>query len=327
MTQPSVAIIGAGLTGLRISQRLDNAGIATTIFDKSRGVSGRVATRRVEIDGHTLRFDHGTPSLTASQAAQLGTRSMPTEQPLDLWLTASSNAPEEPHYILANGMNGIGKWLAQDKNVALNSPVTGLQNQHQNRAWQIASDCTLLPEAYDLVITTTPPLQAAKILETTDSALAYKLKCLSPEGCWSLMLVTEHPLDTPPLLTQRDHLIERVISEHTKGRFSNEWGVYTLQANRAWSQRRMQEDPMRVAEQLLNELKHMGYELPTLLYQRMHRWLYAGVATPFGEAFLLDAQRRLMCAGDWCLGNDIESAVKSADAASSAAIELFGHSS
>lgn len=84
---------------------------------------------------------------------------------------------------------------------------------------------------------------------------------------------------------------------------------------------------MRVAEQLLNELKHMGYELPTLLYQRMHRWLYAGVATPFGEAFLLDAQRRLMCAGDWCLGNDIESAVKSADAASSAAIELFGHSS
>ena len=138
------------------------------------------------------------------------------------------------------------------------------------------------------------------------------------------MLVTEHPLDTPPLLTQRDHLIERVISEHTKGRFSNEWGVYTSgksgvepapDAGR----------PNAVAEQLLNEFKHMGYELPTLLYQRMHRWLYAGVATPFGEAFCRRS-RRLMC-GDWCLGNDIESAMKSADAASSATIELFGRSS
>ena len=327
MPQPSVAIIGAGLTGLRISQRLDNAGVATTIFDKSRGVSGRVATRRVEIEGHTLRFDHGTPSLTASQAAQLDTRSMPTEQPLDLWLTASSTAPKEPHYILANGMNGIGKWLAQDKNVVLNSPVTGLQTSTKTRAWQIASDCTLLPEAYDLVITTTPPLQAAKILETTENALASRLNSLSPEGCWSLMLVTKYPLDIPPLLTQRDHLIERIVSEHTKGRFSNAWGVYTIQANRAWSQRWMEEDPLQVAEQLLHELKHMGYKLPTLVYQRMHRWLYAGVATPLGEAFLLDAKRRLMCAGDWCLGNDITSAVKSADATSSAAIQLLSQSS
>ena len=72
MTQAHVAIIGAGLTGLLISQRLNSAGIITTIFDKSRGVSGRIATRRVEIEGHTLRFDHGTPSLTESQAAQTG---------------------------------------------------------------------------------------------------------------------------------------------------------------------------------------------------------------------------------------------------------------
>jgi predicted NAD/FAD-dependent oxidoreductase len=55
----------------------------------------------------------------------------------------------------------------------------------------------------------------------------------------------------------------------------------------------------------------------------MHRWLYAGVAEPLGEAILLDTQRKLMCAGDWCLGNDVTSALKSADAAWSAAIELL----
>ena len=63
MPQPSVAIIGAGLTGL-VSQRLERRGSTTS--DKSRGVSGR-SPRRVEIEGHTLRFDHGTPSLTASK--------------------------------------------------------------------------------------------------------------------------------------------------------------------------------------------------------------------------------------------------------------------
>ena len=85
----------------------------------------------------------------------------------------------------------------------------------------------------------------------------------------------------------------------------------------------MQEDPMIVGEEMLSELNRLAYGRPNVIYQRMHRWLYAGVAEPLGEAFLLDAQRNLMCAGDWCLGNDVTSALKSADAASSAAIEVL----
>jgi predicted NAD/FAD-dependent oxidoreductase len=40
-----VAIIGAGLTGLTIAQEL-NTHLNVTIFEKSRGVGGRIATRR-----------------------------------------------------------------------------------------------------------------------------------------------------------------------------------------------------------------------------------------------------------------------------------------
>jgi predicted NAD/FAD-dependent oxidoreductase len=323
MTQRHVAIVGAGLSGLELARQLTNAGVSTTLFDKSRGVSGRVATRRAEVAGHTLRFDHGTPGLTECQAEKISSLTMPTQLALEPWLPPSAMTGNKPHFSLASGMNGIGKWLAQGQSIALNAPVTALRESCGGKTWQIESESTLRPQNFDLVITTTPPLQAANILKATQTPMIEQLNTMRPEGCWSLMLVTEHPWDIAPLLTPHDSLIERVISEHTKGRLSNTWGVYTIQAHRAWSQRHMDEDPTLVCKKILSELDRLGFGRMNIVYHRMHRWLYAGVAEPLGEAILLDTQRKLMCAGDWCLGNDVTSALKSADAAWSAAIELL----
>ena len=62
MPQPSVAIIGAGLTGLLISQRLDNAGIITTIFDKVGSKrSSRNPSRRARRSYAAIRSRHTEP--------------------------------------------------------------------------------------------------------------------------------------------------------------------------------------------------------------------------------------------------------------------------
>lgn len=45
----SIAIIGAGLAGTVLSQRLNAAGLLTvTIYEKSRGTGGRMASCRLE---------------------------------------------------------------------------------------------------------------------------------------------------------------------------------------------------------------------------------------------------------------------------------------
>src|SRR3546814_18450016 len=41
-----VAIIGAGISGLACARRLRDAGLGATLFDKSRGLSGRLPPRR-----------------------------------------------------------------------------------------------------------------------------------------------------------------------------------------------------------------------------------------------------------------------------------------
>ena len=50
-----IAVIGAGISGLVCARRLQQAGHRVVVLDKSRGVGGRVATRRL----HNTIADHG----------------------------------------------------------------------------------------------------------------------------------------------------------------------------------------------------------------------------------------------------------------------------
>jgi predicted NAD/FAD-dependent oxidoreductase len=59
---PTVAVIGSGLSGLSCERTLADHGFTVTVFEKSRGVGGRMATRRAE---DNLSFDHGAQYFTA----------------------------------------------------------------------------------------------------------------------------------------------------------------------------------------------------------------------------------------------------------------------
>ena len=43
-----IAVIGAGMAGLVCAQQLSQAGYSVVVVEKSRGVGGRVATRRLQ---------------------------------------------------------------------------------------------------------------------------------------------------------------------------------------------------------------------------------------------------------------------------------------
>ena len=58
-----VAIIGAGVAGLTCAQQLHQAGYKVVVLEKSRGVGGRMATRRIE----ETYVDHGVRYLGATR--------------------------------------------------------------------------------------------------------------------------------------------------------------------------------------------------------------------------------------------------------------------
>ena len=76
-----------------------------------------------------------------------------------------------------------------------------------------------------------------------------------------------------------------------------------------------------VQNTMIAALQAIGFGSQSILHAQLHRWLYAGVVQPLGKPYLADTQLGLICAGDWCLGNDIDSALASADATAAKVIQ------
>ena len=63
-SQFEIAIVGAGMAGLSCAQSLQQAGYKVVVIDKSRGLGGRMATRRLQ----GTHADHGVCYLKPKSA-------------------------------------------------------------------------------------------------------------------------------------------------------------------------------------------------------------------------------------------------------------------
>ncbi len=112
-----IVVVGAGISGLCAARRLVSAGYSVRVLEKSRGLGGRLATRRVGAD----TWDTGAQSISArspwfaellGQAAEAGVVRQVGEQ----------------HWVGLPGMTALAKWLAQDLELSLETRVSAVRS-------------------------------------------------------------------------------------------------------------------------------------------------------------------------------------------------------
>lgn len=164
-----VVVVGAGLGGLTVAGDLVRAGYRVLVLDKSRGVGGRVATRRLE--GQPM--DHGCRFLQPLGALEtaLIQRGLAAGQ-IQPWPVAvyqlskagilSPEASPTPYWIAPAGLNSLAKGLAQDLSVQTGSRVVAINRRAQ--AWEIHLEGELAsPLQSRAVVMAIPAPQAADL--------------------------------------------------------------------------------------------------------------------------------------------------------------------
>lgn len=135
MADTNVIIVGAGVAGLACARELARRGFASVVLERSRGVGGRCATRR--IDGQSV--DHGAAFLHARSAEFAeALAQMPPEGRIDGWPTRvvetrlacqpEAFAPCQTRLARRDGVNAFPKMLAHGLDVRLEHPVTQLES-------------------------------------------------------------------------------------------------------------------------------------------------------------------------------------------------------
>ncbi|WP_204137296.1 NAD(P)/FAD-dependent oxidoreductase [Halomicronema sp. CCY15110] len=182
MTIQDVIVVGAGLAGLVCAQRLQQAGHQVCLLEKSRGLGGRLATRR--IDGVPL--DHGARYLAnhGDRLQQLidhwgrqGILAPWQPQTFELQADGSlqAQATPQPYWVAPAGMNTIGKHLAQGLTIHRQQRLISLTLTAQ-KTWQLtaelATDQSLVEHQARAVVLALPAPQILPILAPLEAIAA-----------------------------------------------------------------------------------------------------------------------------------------------------------
>ena len=170
----TVAVIGAGMAGLTCGRMLQAAGYEVTWFEKSRGVGGRLATRRLASGGwvdHGVRYwaDQGGGLQTLTQ--ELLTQGILHEWPAKGFFWAGGLQPKPGMvYCGDRGVNAIAKHLAHGCDIRRQHRVNALAKTASG--WQLIADSPDGPIKFqaDAVVLAIPAPQVLPLLQPLGAA-------------------------------------------------------------------------------------------------------------------------------------------------------------
>ena len=187
MPTPNIAIIGAGLAGLTLAHKLQGKAHCT-LFEKARGVSGRMATRSTEC----FQFDFGAQFFTVKDPlfesflapfiAQNIVQAWPARfVELDGNQIMRQNDWQHSFaYYLGNPrMTSLCKALVANLDVYLQTRIKSIEPV--GKQWLVNG------EIYDWVITTCPVAQARELLPAC-FAHHQALDTINMQSCYTLMI-------------------------------------------------------------------------------------------------------------------------------------------
>lgn len=316
-----VAVLGAGIAGLLAATVLQDAGLRVAVFDKGRGVGGRLATRRI---GDAV-FDHGAQHFTA--------RDPDFREWVDRWRAAGLvrawsdgfstadgrfSGQGETRYVGARGMTTFPKRLAEGLRVS--TGATAVACRWKGDGWRI--DFQERPPVVVRSLVLTPPvpqslalLQAGQVTlpEAARAALEpiHYAPCLAallqlpgssqlpqPGGLW---------LDGEPLGWIGDNTRKGVSPEGAPS-------AITIHAGPRFSRCHWDGDPEGTARTMAGLAERwVGREFGGL---HLHRWRYATPEVIHPDRCLaVESPGPLVFAGDAFGGPRVEGAALSGLAA------------
>jgi renalase len=307
-----IAIIGAGISGLTLAQALKQS-FDVTVYEKSRGVGGRMSTRSAD----PFYFDHGTQCFTA-RTKQFQKFLKPYIEnntiaewcgkviSLEIGKKATKRLWFEPHLVATPNMNSLCKALAEGLDIRLTTEISPLA-QKTSDTWTLQDKEDNLLGAYGWVISTAPPAQTCTLFEAVLPADT-PLHAARMQGCYALMIGFNKPWDQQWIAAKvRDNPIKWISINSTKPHRNKSVTTIVAHSRGSWAAKHMEMDAQEVQKELVAYFEAVtGISCAQADYISTHRWRYAIVEATETAGFQLDEAQKIAATSDWASTSRIE---------------------
>ena len=303
----SVAVVGAGLSGLACARTLADHGVRVQVFDKARGAGGRMSTRRAQ----AWQFDHGAQYFTvrhpvfARQVDSWRRDGLVASWQGTIAVLDSGNMVIKDDDTVRNvgvpGMNAVCRHLAADLGTVYQTRIGALERAGEQ--WRLTTDQGADLGLFDAVVVSAPAPQTAALLEKVAPILAAEAEGVEMSPCWAVMAVFTGPLDLGfDGAFVHNSPLSWVARNSSKPRRAD-GEAWVLHASPEWSREHLELDRTEAAQRLLDVFANTAGGLAAApVHLDAHRWRFALPPDPLAEPCLFDADLRLAACGDWCGG-------------------------
>lgn len=334
-----IAIIGAGISGLSCATALQKAGYQVTLFEKSRGVSGRLSTRV----NPGWQCDHGAQYFTARDPifaaeverwlkADVARLWQPRLKVFDgVSFTAKTDQADQTEQTESNHLRYVGyprnhtpaRWLAESLQVLTETTIRQIEKAGDQ--WQLYSkEHGLQAGKFDRLILTIPAPQARLLLEAVPSPLLDLCQSVTMRPCIALMINLKRGLDCDfdGLFINNNLLSWAARDSNKPGRlthasFEDKSETWVLHAGSDWSLSNIDAPIAGIELQMLEAFKKIlesnstaaSGQLDDAMHEyTLHRWRYADCAEFSESVYGWDADQNIGLCGDWLNGGKVQGA-------------------
>lgn len=324
---PRVGIIGAGVSGLSVAARLQRLGHHCTVFEKSRGLGGRLARRHLPW-GH---IDIGAPFLSPGQGdaqdplAQFCRAGLLIKGRLRRALLAADTlhqASPVDAYWAPNNNNEICHALADNLTVIRQRRIAAIEYTPQGV--ELTDDQGQPSAPFDVVVISAPAQQTQALLPESSKLHQQPFPHMVPG--WTVTLQF-----TAPLGLFAHHQIIDFASNHPLARGVDMAALrqgsprhcYQFQLGAALSRQCQALPQAQSVDRVLAVLAQLGH-LPALRQHTVQTWNLCAPGHHRGAIDIVDPDQRLVLCGDWSSeGSGVGAALISAERATRAVIALL----
>jgi renalase len=314
MNKIKIAIIGAGISGLTLADKL-NTQAEITIFEKARGIGGRMSTRYFE----SFYFDHGAPYFLATTKSfqdflqphlesGLVAPWQASVYNLEIGTKATHKSSNQPYLVAVPNMNSLCKKLAQNLTIKLNTEVAALTTK-QADGWHLTDTSGNMLGTYDIVISTAPAAQNISLFKDC-LANDVRLTNVHMDGCYVLMIGFNTPWQHPWTIAEvHNNLIKLIFINSSKPGRDKENSCIVIHSTAQWTQEYIASDIQDIQDLLCKQFEAItGIDCAAAAYISTHRWRYATAQQAAKPGAYFNTKLNIGWTSDWSSGTHIEDA-------------------
>lgn len=293
-----IAIIGAGFSGCNLYDNLKLQFEDITIFEKSRGVGGRLSTKYID----DKFIDHGTPFL------------IPITEDLKSFCSdlvrnkVIKNRYDE--FLPINGMNKICKFLINEENLKTNTKI--IEAKFIDNKWNLVDENNNNYTGFDKLFLTIPATQILEMNIDLEENIKNELEKINYDSVFSLILYSNANLKLNENLVYENSCVENIINNSKKYLYKD-FSSYVIHSSRKFANEVNTKTKEEILEIFLNSFDEKTKEHLKTFNLIPHLWKFAFVKNSLDMSYYLNENKTLGICGDYFNFSNVEASLTSSE--------------